>query len=292
MEQFCGDRLWVTFDSEQGRTLLAHESKVFIPYIAERDLAGVSRAVGSARKILGSGRRVGAVVSTGSAIALAFLPYAVLRGIEAHYIESAARVGQASLTGRVLNAFPGIRLYRQYPHAARGRWRYGGSVYDGFHCVDLGSKPIRRMVVTLGMERGFPRLIERLIDIIPAGVEILWQTGCTPIAGLGILAREFVPASALADAMRQADVVVAHAGCGSALAALKAGKCPVLVPRDPLHGEVIDAHQADIADWLCAQGLALARMPESLTSEDLYLAASRGVARLSQLPAFQLARRS
>ena len=282
-------RLWVSFDSEQGRTLLARERVVFIPYIAERDIAGVARALPHAHRILAAERPVRAVVSTGSAIALAFLPYAALRGIPAHYIESAARVGRASLTGRVLNAVPGVRLYRQYPHKAVGRWAYGGSVFDGFDAVSAPRRPVRRMVVTLGMERGFRRLLERLVAIIPAGIEVLWQTGHTPVEGLGIAAHRFVHAATLADAMGQADVVVAHAGCGSALTALKAGKCPVLVPRDPGWGEVVDSHQADIAGWLGAKGLALSRPAEALNFADLERASARAVVRSAALPAFRLA---
>lgn len=289
MEQLGGDRLWVTFESEQGRTLLAQERKVFIRYIAERDLAGVSRAIRDADQILRSQHRIRAVISTGSAIALSFLPYAALRGIEAHYIESAARVGRPSLTGRILRAVPRIHMYRQYPQAARNRWRYGGSVFDGFRAEPAKKRPIGRVVVTLGMERGFRRLLERLVPIVPPDAEVLWQTGQTPLAGLAIAAVEYVPAAMLAEAMRAADVVISHAGCGSALAALKAGRCPILVPRDPGRGEVVDTHQADIAHWLKAQGLALTCAPETLTRDDLSRAAAVTVVRVSRLPAFELA---
>lgn len=289
MGQLGGDRLWVTFDSEQGRTLLARERKVFIPYIAERDVPGVLRAVRDAHRILRAEGRVRAVVSTGSAAALAFLPYAALRGIEAHYIESAARVGRPSLTGRLLRAVPRIHMYRQYPEAAHGRWRYGGSVFDGFEAQPAKERPVRRIVVTLGMERGFRRLLERLVLVVPPGTEVLWQTGCTSVAGLGIAATDYVPASTLAEAMRAADVVVSHAGCGSALAALGAGRCPILVPRDPGRGEVVDAHQGDIAQSLAAQGLALTRTPEMLTWDDLCRVAALTVTRAPRLPAFELA---
>lgn len=289
-----GPRLWVTFDSEQARTLLAGERVAFVPYVAERDIVGVGRAMSHARRILAGGldggAKASAVVSTGSAVALAFLPLAALRGIPAHYIESAARTGRPSLTGRVLRFVPGVRLYRQYPHTARGPWRYGGSVFDGFASTPPAPRALRRAVVTLGtMDQGFRRLLERLVAILPPETEVLWQTGATPTQGLGIHGHRLLSATALAKAMREADVVVAHAGCGSALTALKAGKCPILVPRDPQGGEVVDAHQAEIADWLDAKGLALARHADRLTLDDLHRAAARGVARAAQLPAFRLA---
>jgi UDP-N-acetylglucosamine--N-acetylmuramyl-(pentapeptide) pyrophosphoryl-undecaprenol N-acetylglucosamine transferase len=281
------DRLWVTFDSEQGRTLLEAEKKIFIPYIAERDVMGVARGVAYARRLLRA-EKVSAVVSTGSGIALSFLPYAALSRIEAHYIESAARVGKPSLTGRTLQSIPGVCLYRQYPHVVGGRWHYGGSVFDGFRAVAVDARPVTRIVVTVGMERSFRRLIERVARILPPDVEVLWQTGPTPIEGLGIDACPFVAASALDQAMRAADVVVAHAGCGSALAALRAGRYPVLVPRDPHHGEVVDVHQIEIARWLGQQDLALARTPDDLAFADLEAAAARAVVRASDPPQFHL----
>ena len=289
-----GPRLWVTFDGEQARTLLANERVAFVPYIGERDLAGVVRAIAHARRILdgglGGGTPASAVISTGSGVALAFLPLAALRGIPAHYIESAARTGRPSLTGRMLRLVPGVRLYRQYPHTARGRWHYGGSVFDGFASAPLPPRPLRRAVVTLGtMDQGFRRLLERLVAILPPETEVLWQTGATPTEGLGIHGHRLLSATALAVAMREADVVIAHAGCGSALTALKAGKCPVLVPRDPQGGEVVDAHQVEIAEWLDAKGLALARHADRLTLDDLHRAAGRGVSRAAQIPEFRLA---
>lgn len=286
------DRLWVTFDTPQSRSLLATEPHVFIPYIAERDVLGVARGLRHCHRLFKE-HAISAVVSTGSAIALAFLPYAALRGVEAHYIESSARVGAPSLTGRLLAAVPGIRLYRQYPHAATGRWRYGGSVFDAFKVASapVVARPPRRVVVTLGsVEQSFRRLLDHLTPILPEDAEVFWQTGHTPIDGLGIEARRFVPAAELHDAMAAADVVIAHAGCGSALGALKAGRLPILVPRDAALGELVDGHQIELATWLADRGLALHRTPETLTPADLARAAAFRVSRAATPPPFELAR--
>lgn len=284
------DRLWVTFDSPQSRSLLAGEPTVFIPDIEERDVLGVCRGLGLARRIL---REAGAraVVSTGSAIALSFLPYAALRGIEAHYIESSARVGAPSLTGRVLEQVPGLRLYRQYPHAAVGRWRYGGSVFDSFEGTAGARREVRRVVVTVGTGvHPFRRLIERLAAVIPPEVDVLWQTGSTPTDGLGIAARPLVPAAELERAIAEADAVVAHAGCGSALAALDAGRYPVLAAREGRFGELVDDHQVELARWLGERALAANRSPETVTFTDIVAAAGRRVVRRSDPPPFELAR--
>jgi UDP-N-acetylglucosamine transferase subunit ALG13 len=244
---------------------------------------------------MGRKGEVTAVVSTGSAIALSFLPYAISQGIEAHYIESAARVDQPSITGKLLSLVPGVRLYRQYPHVADRGWKFGGSVFDGFAGADAGgngsggSRGVRRVVVTVGTDKGFRRMIAAAAAILPKDIDVLWQTGHTPVDDLDIKARPFVPAAELEQAMREADVVLAHAGCGSALSALAAGKYPVLVPRDPQHGEVIDRHQIEIARWLGERGLAFASTPENLTFGDLKAAAARIVAQRSA-PPFELAR--
>ena len=51
-------------------------------------------------------------------------------------------------------------------------------------------------------------------------------------------------------AIDQADLVIAHAGIGSALTAFDAGLCPVLLPHSAARGEHVDDHQQLIADDL------------------------------------------
>ena len=87
--------------------------------------------------------------------------------------------------------------------------------------------------MTLGSYRGFgfPLLIERLLELLPADAEVLWQTGDTDVSRFPIEGREAIPERELTAAMAEADLVVAHAGVGAALAAFEVGKCPLLVPR-------------------------------------------------------------
>jgi len=288
IEHLGEDSLWVTFDSAQSRSLLRGRNTEFIRPIEERDLVGVCLGLAAAHRIFSS-RNVSAVVSTGSVIALSFLPYAAIRGIAAHYIESAARVGSPSLTGRLLQLVPGVQLYRQYPQAATGRWRFAGSVFDGFEATEGKERPVRRIVVTLGSGvHSFRRLIERLVKILPPDAEVLWQTGSTSVEGLPIEARPIVPAATLNDAILAADAVIAHAGCGSSLSALNLGKYAVLVPREPRYGELVDNHQIELASFLGERDLALHRTPETVTFADIEMAAARKVSRRAKLPALSL----
>jgi UDP-N-acetylglucosamine--N-acetylmuramyl-(pentapeptide) pyrophosphoryl-undecaprenol N-acetylglucosamine transferase len=292
-------RVWVTHDNAQSRSLLSGETVLFVPYVGTKDVPGVLRTVPVARRLL-SQRHLTRAVSTGSGIALGFLPYLAARGVGTHYIESAARVSGPSLSGRLLRLAPGVRLYTQYPHLAHGPWRYRGSVFDGFRPLQSsGRAVIRRAVVTLGTAAEFPfrRVLDALVPLLGAGgalereqghpVDTVWQTGGTPTEGLDICARPWLSAAELAGLLAAADIVVGHAGVGSCLAALAAGRCPVLIPRDAARGEVADDHQKQVADELATRGLAVHRSADELTVADL-LVGTRRVERAGDPPTFEL----
>jgi UDP-N-acetylglucosamine--N-acetylmuramyl-(pentapeptide) pyrophosphoryl-undecaprenol N-acetylglucosamine transferase len=281
--------VWVTNDSVQSRSLLRQQPVLFLPYKGSRDLAGVAANSVRAAALLRR-HQPHRIVSTGSGIALSFLPLARAMGTTCHYIESGTRVHGPSLTGALLARLPGIHCYTQHPEWTDTRWHCGGSVLDGFHVSPL-RRPlaISRAVVTLGTwQQPFRRLVERLVRIIPRDVETLWQTGFTDVAGLPIDARPWVPQNQLSVAMAEADVVITHAGMGTVLDALDARRLPIVVPRQAHLGEQIDDHQVDLASALARRGLALARLPQELTGEDILEAARYRVARLRPLPDFAL----
>lgn len=273
----AGDAVWITSDTAQTRELLRGRTVEFVPFIGERDATGVLAAVGSARR---SYRRFGVdrVISTGSAIALAYLPTAAALGIDAHYIESSTRVTSISLTGRILSRTPRVRCWWQYPAAPSG-FGYAGGVYDHYASTGASRSPeLRRIVVTVGTtDRCFRRLIARLVEIVPAGAEVLWQTGCSDVSGLGIEANELVAPSVLSDAIAEADAVVSHAGAGSLSLALRAGKVPVFVPRRAAHGEQVDDHQVELARWADGEALAIWAEADEVGVGDLMAAAGRRV---------------
>jgi UDP-N-acetylglucosamine transferase subunit ALG13 len=144
--------------------------------------------------------------------------------------------------------------------------------------------------VTLGTLPGweFRRLVDACQRVIPANSEVLWQTGATDVTGLGIEARESISATELEQATASADVVISHAGVGSALTALRCGKRPILVPRQAAFGEHVDDHQRQIAAELEGRGLALVRTPDTLTSADLENVRNVGVSVPTTLPPIDL----
>lgn len=283
---------WVTFDTPQSRSLLAGEEVHYVPFIGGRDPLNIARNLPHAHRIVRPGE-VGALVSTGSAIALPYFAVARSRRLPCFYIESAARIEGPSMTGGLVSRLPGVELYAQYRSWAHGRWSYRGSVFDSFRAADPepGAGPeIRRVLVTLGTYKGVPflRLVRRLLEILPPAVEVTWQTGSTDVSGLGIEGAYAIPERELSEAMRAADVVVAHAGVGTALAALEVGKCPLMAPRIAVHGEAVDDHQVQIAAELADRGLAVTAEADQVTLEQLREAAGRAIAAPDDAPRFRL----
>ena len=288
----AGPYHWATFDTPQSRSLLDGEQVTYVPFVGGRDPRNILRNLPGAARILRA-NDVDTVVSTGSAVALPFFAVARMRGLTCHYIESSARSAGPSVTGTIIGRLPGVNRYAQYPAWAGDRWVYRGSVFDVYTPgTPIAAPPtIRRAVVTLGTFKdiGFRRLVVKMQEILPPEAEVLWQTGDTDVSDLGIDGRHAIPERELIDAMAEADVVVAHAGVGTALAALQVGRCPILVPRRLAHGEHVDDHQIQIADELDRRGLALSIDADALTLDDLVRAAGMRNERLPQDPPFSTA---
>lgn len=270
--------VWCTFDSPQSRSLLQDEIVEFVPYVAPRDWRNIAGNAHHAHRVL-QRHRPERLITTGSGIALSFLPLARARGVDCHYVESAARSVGPSLTGRIAATIPGVRTSTQYDFWASPRWQRSVSVFDDFSAEPDAAalQDLRRVVVTLGTIEGFGfrRLLERLVAILPSTAQVLWQTGETDVRGLPFDPTPIMPQAALLEGVRRADVVVAHAGIGSALGALQQGKVPVLVPRRAKFAEHVDDHQLQIARELASRGLAIHREVHELELDDLLDAARR-----------------
>jgi UDP-N-acetylglucosamine transferase subunit ALG13 len=283
---------FATFDTPQSRSLLADEDVDFVHFVGGRDPRNVLRNLPLARRILRE-HEIDTIVSTGSAVALPFYALGRAYGLNLHYIESAARSDGPSKTASMIARIPGVNLYTQYPVWADAKWQFRGAVFDTFVAADPvpHSGEIRKVVVSLGTFKdiGFERLVKRLLAILPPDADVLWQTGDTDVSAFGIDGKHAIPERELTAAIREADVLVAHAGVGTALAALEVGKCPILIPRRLAHGEHVDDHQIQIAEELSRRGLALTTDADELTLAHLQTAAATGVAIVPQDPPFALA---
>lgn len=285
---------WVTFDTQQARHTLHGEVVHFVPMIRPKDLAATIQAWSPAGRLIRDGD-FDAVVTTGAAIALPFLFQARRHSVSAHYIESAARSLGPSLTGSIVRRMPSIHLYTQYPVWADHRWNFSGAVFDGFRPgPSVTERPIDRVVVTLGTQEGFgfERAIVAVAKLLPqvctASPTVLWQTGATDVTELGIVASLTVPAADLRQAVREADLVIGHAGVGTALMTLEAGRRPVLLPRRRQHREHTDDHQLQIVAELGRRGLSVGRDPDVLSADDLVEASLSSVVAVPNPPDFTI----
>jgi UDP-N-acetylglucosamine transferase subunit ALG13 len=285
-----GESTWVTWETPQTRSVLGSEDWISIKRSRPRD---ARRAIGDtfvARRILSS-RKWDRVISTGSLVAVPFLTVARCYGLACHYIESAARMTGPSLSARILERVPGVHCYAQSREWAsrRGSWDYRGSVFDAFTPEPRATRELRKVVVTLGTSRyGFPRLVSALRAVLPKSVEVTWQIGSTTLDDTGLQAHSHMSQHDLSAAMREADLVIAHAGVGTALQAMESGHCPVLVPRRADLGEHVDDHQFQVAAELSRRGLATLCKPEELSLDVLWGAGGRGISASPHLADFVL----
>lgn len=69
---------------------------------------------------------------------------------------------------------------------------------------------------------------------------------------------DFMPREELLAVLGRADVVVCHGGPGTIMDARDAGHVPVVLPRDPDHGEHVDGHQQRFVRLLDGSGIVTA----------------------------------
>jgi UDP-N-acetylglucosamine transferase subunit ALG13 len=117
---------------------------------------------------------------------------------------------------------------------------------------------------------------------------VLWQTGHTPVGHLPIAPTPFLSAADLQAALAVADLVVSHAGTGTAVAALTAGRLPVLASRRSGNGETVDRHQVELGEELARRRLAVHRAPDGIVLDDLLVALGHRVHRLAVPPPIEL----
>jgi beta-1,4-N-acetylglucosaminyltransferase len=94
------DRLWVTFEKLDSKSLLAGESVTWAHHPTTRNLRNLARNLGLAWRLLRS-YRPDLVVSTGAGVAFPFFLLARLLGQKTVYVEVYDRIDSATMTGRL-----------------------------------------------------------------------------------------------------------------------------------------------------------------------------------------------
>lgn len=101
----------------------------------------------------------------------------------------------------------------------------------------------------------FSRLLDevvRLAAVLPQPVVV--QHGTTPLQADSCWAVPFIDMNEFERLMGSAELLILHAGAGSVIHAVRAGKVPVVMPRQACHGEIVDDHQLELAHELAKHG--------------------------------------
>jgi UDP-N-acetylglucosamine transferase subunit ALG13 len=276
------DSTWVTFDTEQSRSLLRGTATAFVPYVGPRGYRETARAIRRIFDIL-KRERPAAVVSTGAAVALSAFIAARLRRIPCFYVESVSRIQGPSLTGRIVAALHLADLRTQHPGWASSRWKPYPSVLSEYEAVATVTAPaaLRRpqLFVTLGTIRPyrFDALIDAVLATGMANEGTVWQLGSTTRDDLPGRVVNTLSSQEFQSLCLGADVVITHAGVGTAITLLDAGIYPIVVPRRAPRHEHVDDHQLEIAELLADKGLADVHEADALDAMTIRRAAGRRV---------------
>lgn len=104
-------------------------------------------------------------------------------------------------------------------------------------------------------KQSFVRLLDAVAacaDQLPQPVVI--QHGHTPFIHSACEAHPFLDMDLFVSYVREAAVVIVHAGAGSVLHAIREGKVPIVMPRRAEFGEHVDDHQQELAAALAGEG--------------------------------------
>jgi UDP-N-acetylglucosamine transferase subunit ALG13 len=118
------------------------------------------------------------------------------------------------------------------------------------------------IIVTVGMQLGFDRLIAAMDDLAPTlGMPVIAQTGKGSYQPRNMEARVKIAPAAFEALMGEARLIVSHAGIGTVLTAARCARPIVLMPRRASLGEHRNDHQL-------ATVSKLAGRPGILVAED------------------------
>jgi UDP-N-acetylglucosamine transferase subunit ALG13 len=102
--------------------------------------------------------------------------------------------------------------------------------------------------VTVGTsQHRFDRLVLAADRIAAADEPVIVQRGTSRVPCRHATFLDYLPFADLDQYVRSSRVVVSHAGVGSVALCLRNGRRPIVVPRDPAFGEMIDDHQLSFA---------------------------------------------
>lgn len=120
------------------------------------------------------------------------------------------------------------------------------------------------ILVTVGMQLPFDRLIKAMDNLAPhLGMPVVAQTGIGSYVPQHMEARPKISPSEFEDLMREAQLIVSHAGIGTVLTAARLGKPVLLMPHRADLGEHRNDHQLATVRGLAGRKGILIAMDEN-----------------------------
>ena len=116
------------------------------------------------------------------------------------------------------------------------------------------------ILVTVGTTKiPFQRLLDEVADIIRSDKlndKFIVQFGEGKFPQLaGVLTKNYFSFQQMQNFLKQADVIICHAGLGTIIQALSFGKKPIVVPRQKRFGEHVNDHEVEMTQFLAKKKL-------------------------------------
>lgn len=124
------DRVWVTFDKSDARSLLRGERVLHAYGPTNRNVPNLLRNLRLAARVV-KRERPAAILTTGAGVAVPFAWIGRLRGVPTVYVESFTRMHELSLSGRLI-APVASQVYAQWPElaASSSDVRFAGNLFS------------------------------------------------------------------------------------------------------------------------------------------------------------------
>lgn len=257
------ERVFVTQESGPSGRLEAQGERVeLLPTYDRHPLRGRLLVTLARSARLAWRDRPDVVVTTGTGLVVPFCVFSWLLGARVVFVETAARIRQPSMSGRLLSRLAVATLVqwpemlRVYPRARLCR----PSVVDavgrrGTEAVGQGT------FVGVGTHRyPFYRLLNEVSRAVEAGVlpgPVVAQTGVASEIPPGVDASPWMTPEQIDQGIRGAQYVVCHAGSGLISTALSHGRRPIVMARQTDLGEHYDDHQVETVKELERLGLVV-----------------------------------
>lgn len=251
---------WITPESKRARALEAGGDRLeTVPFYGRNPF----RLLRHLRRVvpLVARERPQVVLTTGAGPAVPFCLLARLFGARIVFIETMARVTNASISGSILSRIA-YRVMVQWPDMR--------NVYRGAQlCQPALLSDVRPRQAPTGAGtfvavgthvQPFDRLLSAVDDALGRGVlpaPATGQSGVSRYEARHLDLSAFMPPADIDETIEQARYVVCHAGSGLIASALRAGHRPIVMPRLKRHGEHVDDHQLQIANKLEEVGLVV-----------------------------------